>query len=283
MKLKKILYIIFIYLFMNVTYLFSQTNVQSGLYIRALLNANFAPYLDGGVNFALYYRFASEVLPGYAWNGTKTDVGIHNYFTAERNVLSFFVDTTISRYFELNTRVSIVNYYTVMKRGFISFDSINSDYGLGVINGANKTGGWVFEAETTPTLKVSVLNFLFDRTGLILQAGVTIKYAYADKSNYYYDYDLLMLRSKHDISYKFDAFIIFDIKPISVGVHYKLIFMQSTKAFGHSIGAYAHFEYYFLNRFFVDANLYIGQYIAYPNLSGKLYFDLNTSLSYRII
>lgn len=284
MRIKKILYIPLLYLFVTASALFSQTNnIQSGLYISTLLKANFVPYLDGGFNVSLYYRFLSDSFPGYEWDGIKTDVGIENYFTAERNALSIFVNTSISKYFDLKTRTSIVNYYTVMKRGFISFDSINSDYGLGVINDAAKTDDWTFEAEIVPTLKVSVLDFLFDKTGLILQAGVAIKYGYANRGNYYYDYDLLMLRSKNDFSYKFDALIIFDITPISVGIHYRLIFMQNTKALGHSIGAYAHFEYYFLNRFYVESQLYIGQYIAYPNFSGKLYFDLEAMLSYRII
>ena len=61
MKSIKFVFIFFILIFSSIM---AQTNIQSGLYIGAELKGNFSPYLDGGGQLTLFYRFISDVFPG---------------------------------------------------------------------------------------------------------------------------------------------------------------------------------------------------------------------------
>nr|WP_304332975.1 toxin A [Brachyspira innocens] len=258
--------------------------MQEGLYIGADLNGRFSPYLDGGGKIMLFYRFISDVFPGYIWEGIKTDVGISDHISAEMNRLTFFVNSSISEYFNIDVKVSMLNYYlSYAKRGFVNFNSPSDKFGTEEIANAPKTSNISFEAEATPTFKVSFLKSLFEGRGLTLQAGLTFKYAYNRYGKYYLDYDLLLIRDQNDISYKLDAMLLFDLMPLTVGINYMLAYMNNTKQLWHSIGAYAHFQYEFLNRIYTEVNLKIGQYIAHPQFPATLYFDMNAMITYRII
>ena len=205
--------IIFISIFKGLS---AQTNIQSGLYIGAKLNGNFFPYLDGGGEIKLFYRFISDVFPGYIWEGIKTDLGISDYITAENNKLTIFVDTSIVEYFNINAKLSFLNYYTFAKRGFVNFESVNQSFDTNELNNANKSENISFEAEITPTFKIEFLKMLFEGRGIILQAGLTFKYAFIKYGKYHLDYDLLLIRDKNDISYKLDSMLIFNLYPLSV-------------------------------------------------------------------
>lgn len=285
MKLIKFLFIFtIIYILIIFKPLTAQTNIQAGLYIGADLNGRFSPYLDGGGRILLFYRFISDVFPRYVFEGIKTDVGISDHISAEMNRLTLFVNSSISQYFNIDVKLSMLNYYlSYAKRGFINFDTHNTDFGTNGINAANKTANLSFEAEITPTFKVSFLRLLFEGRGLILQAGVSFKYVHNMHGKYHLDYDLLLIRDQDDISYKLDSMFLFDLMPLTVGINYMLAYMNNTKQLWHSIGAYAHFQYEFLNRIYTEVNLRIGQYIAHPQYSGKLYFDMNAMITYRII
>ncbi|MDO6993139.1 toxin A [Brachyspira innocens] len=284
MKLLKFLIIFILYALVILKPLNAQTNMQAGLYIGADLNARFSPYLDGGGKIMLFYRFISDVFPGYIWEGIKTDVGISDHISAEMNRLTFFVNSSISEYFNIDVKVSMLNYYlSYAKRGFVNFNSPSDDFGTNSIANAPKTSNISFEAEATPTFKVSFLRSLFEGRGLTLQAGLTFKYAYNRYGKYYLDYDLLLIRDQNDISYKLDAMLLFDLMPLTVGINYMLAYMNNTKQLWHSIGAYAHFQYEFLNRIYTEVNLKIGQYIAHPQFPATLYFDMNAMITYRII
>ena len=274
--------IIFVRLIIS-TPLMAQTNIQSGLYVGAKLNGNFFPYLDGGGEFTLFYRFISDVFPGYIWEGIKTDLGIGDYITAENNRLTVFVDTSIVEYFNINAKLSFLNYYTFAKRGFVNFENISDSFDTNEIKNANKTENISLEAEITPTFKIEFLKMLFDGRGIILQAGLTFKYAYIKYGKYHLDYDLLLIRDKNDISYKLDSILIFNLYPLSVGINYMLAYMNNTKQLWQTIGAYAHLEWEFINRIYTEANLKIGQYIYHPMFSARLYFDLNAMMTFRII
>lgn len=264
--------------------LFTQTNMQAGLYIGANLNADFSPYLDGGGSIMLFYRFISDVFPGYIWEGIKTDIGITDHINPEMNKLILFVNSSISQYFNIDVKVAMLNYYTsYAKRGFIHLDSPNSDFDKNAINNAVKTSNISFEAEATPTFKISLFKSLFEGRGLTLQAGLSFKYIYNIFGKYHLDYDLLLIRDQNDISYKLDTMILFDLLPLTVGINYMLAYMNNTKQLWHSIGAYGHFQYEFLNRFYTEVNLKIGQYLAHPQYTTKLYFDMNAMITYRII
>ena len=284
MKLIKFVFILIIYIFVIFKPLTAQTNMQSGLYIGADLNGRFSPYLDGGGRIFLFYRFISDVFPGYIWEGIKTDVGISDHISAEMNRLTIFANTSIISYFNIDAKVSLLNYYTsYAKRGFVNFNSPNDEFGTNEILNAPKTSNISFEAEVTPTFKVSFLQFLFEGRGLTLQAGLTFKYSHNQNGKYHLDYDLLLIRDQDDISYKLDSMLLFDLMPLSVGINYMLAYMNNTKQLWHSIGAYAHFQYEFLNRIYTEVNLRIGQYIAHPQFQASLYFDMNAMLTYRII
>lgn len=284
MKLLKFLIIFILYALVILKPLNAQTNMQEGLYIGADLNGRFSPYLDGGGKIMLFYRFISDVFPGYIWEGIKTDVGISDHISAEMNRLTFFVNSSISEYFNIDVKVSMLNYYlSYAKRGFVNFNSTSDKFGTEEIANAPKTSNISFEAEATPTFKVSFLKSLFEGRGLTLQAGLTFKYAYNRYGKYYLDYDLLLIRDQNDISYKLDAMLLFDLMPLTVGINYMLAYMNNTKQLWHSIGAYAHFQYEFLNRIYTEVNLKIGQYIAHPQFPATLYFDMNAMITYRII
>ncbi|WP_300752438.1 toxin A [uncultured Brachyspira sp.] len=284
MKLLKFLIIFILYALVILKPLNAQTNMQAGLYIGADLNARFSPYLDGGGKIMLFYRFISDVFPGYIWEGIKTDVGISDHISAEMNRLTLFVNSSISEYFNIDVKVSMLNYYlSYAKRGFVNFNSPSDDFGTNSIANAQKTSNISFEAEATPTFKVSFLRSLFEGRGLTLQAGLTFKYAYNRYGKYYLDYDLLLIRDQNDISYKLDAMLLFDLMPLTVGINYMLAYMNNTKQLWHSIGAYAHFQYEFLNRIYTEVNVKIGQYIAHPQFPATLYFDMNAMITYRII
>ncbi|WP_304354582.1 toxin A [Brachyspira innocens] len=284
MKLLKFLIIFILYALVILKPLNAQTNMQEGLYIGADLNGRFSPYLDGGGKIMLFYRFISDVFPGYIWEGIKTDVGISDHISAEMNRLTFFVNSSISEYFNIDVKVSMLNYYlSYAKRGFVNFNSPSDKFGTEEIANAPKTSNISFEAEATPTFKVSFLKSLFEGRGLTLQAGLTFKYAYNRYGKYYLDYDLLLIRDQNDISYKLDAMLLFDLMPLTVGINYMLAYMNNTKQLWHSIGAYAHFQYEFLNRIYTEVNLKIGQYIAHPQFPATLYFDMNAMITYRII
>lgn len=284
MKLLKFLIIFILYALVILKPLNAQTNMQEGLYIGTDLNGRFSPYLDGGGKIMLFYRFISDVFPGYIWEGIKTDVGISDHISAEMNRLTFFVNSSISEYFNIDVKVSMLNYYlSYAKRGFVNFNSPSDKFGTEEIANAPKTSNISFEAEATPTFKVSFLKSLFEGRGLTLQAGLTFKYAYNRYGKYYLDYDLLLIRDQNDISYKLDAMLLFDLMPLTVGINYMLAYMNNTKQLWHSIGAYAHFQYEFLNRIYTEVNLKIGQYIAHPQFPATLYFDMNAMITYRII
>ena len=284
MKLIKFVFILSIYIFLIFKPLTAQTNMQSGLYIGADLNGRFSPYLDGGGRIFLFYRFISDVFPGYIWEGIKTDIGISDHISAEMNRLTVFLNTSITSYFTIDAKVSLLNYYlSYAKRGFVNFDSPDSDFRTNGILNAPKTANVSFEAEVTPIFRISFLKSLFEGRGLTLQAGVTFKYAHNQKGKYHLDYDLLLIRDQNDISYKLDTMLLFDLMPLSVGINYMLAYMNNTKQLWQSIGAYAHFQYEFLNRIYTEVNLKIGQYIAHPQFRGTLYFDMNAMITYRII
>lgn len=178
----------------------------------------------------------------------------------------------------------MLNYYlSYAKRGFVNFDSPKDEFGTNGIANAPKTSNLSFEAEVTPTFKVSLFRSLFEGRGLILQAGLTFKYAYNMFGKYHLDYDLLLIRDQNDISYKLDSMILFDLMPLTVGINYMLAYMNNTKQLWHSIGAYAHFQYEFINRIYTEVNLRIGQYLGHPEFPATLYFDMNAMITYRII
>ena len=285
MKLIRFLFIVVItYTLIMFQPLMAQTNMQEGLIVGVDLNGRFSPYLDGGGKVILFYRFISDVFPGYIWEGIKTDFGISDHISAEMNKLTLFVNSSISEYFNIDVRLSMMNYYlSYAKRGFVNFNSPNDKFGTDDIANANKTHNTSFEAEATPTFKVSFLRSLFEGRGLILQAGLTFKYVYNMLGKYHLDYDLLLIRDQNDISYKLDAMLLFDLMPLSVGINYMLAYMNNTKQLWHSIGAYGHFQYEFLNRIYTEVNLKIGQYIAHPEFRATLYFDMNAMVTFRII
>ncbi|WP_028329513.1 hypothetical protein [Brachyspira alvinipulli] len=284
MKLIKFVFILTIYIFLIFKPLIAQTNMQSGLYIGADLNGRFSPYLDGGGRIFLFYRFISDVFPGYIWEGIKTDIGISDHISAEMNRFTVFLNISITSYFTIDAKVSLLNYYlSYAKRGFVNFDSPDSDFGTNGILNAHKTSNISLEAEITPTFRVSFLKSLFEGRGLTLQAGVTFKYAHNQYGKYHLDYDLLLIRDQDDISYKLDTMLLFDLMPLSVGINYMLAYMNNTKQLWQSIGAYAHFQYEFLNRIYTEVNLKIGQYMTHPQFKATLYFDMNAMITYRII
>ena len=280
MKSIKFIFIFFILIFSP---LMAQTNIQSGLYIGAELKGNFSPYLDGGGQLTLFYRFISDVFPGYIWQGIKTDVGISDYMTAENNKLTIFADTSIIEYVNINAKLSFLNYYTFGQRGFVNFESSNQSFSTNEIEIANKTENISFEAEITPTFKFEFLKNMFDGRGIIIQAGLTFKYGYIKNGKYHLDYDLLLIRDKNDISYKLDTLLIANLYPMSVGLNYMLAYMNNTKQLWQSIGAYAHLEWELLNRIYMEANLRIGEYISHPAFRKNLYADMNALITFRII
>ena len=284
MKLIKFV-IVFIIIFNLLIFksLIAQTNIQSGLYIGAELKGNFSPYLDGGGKLTLFYRFISDVFPGYIWQGIRTDVGISDYMTAENNKLTVFADASIIEYVNINAKLSFLNYYTFGQRGFVNFESSNQSFSTNEIEIANKTENISFEAEITPTFKVEFLKMLFEGRGIILQAGLTFKYAFIKYGKYHLDYDLLLIRDKNDISYKLDTLLIANLYPMSVGLNYMLAYMNNTKQLWQSIGAYAHLEWELLNRIYMEANLRIGEYISHPAFRKNLYADMNALITFRII
>ena len=284
MKLIKFV-IVFIIIFNPLIFspLTAQTNIKSGLYIGAELKGNFAPYLDGGGQLTLFYRFISDVFPGYIWEGIKTDVGISDYMTAENNKLTIFADTSIIEYVNINAKLSFLNYYTFGQRGFVSFASSNQSFSTNEIENANKTENISFEAEITPTFKFEFLKNMFEGRGIVLQAGLTFKYAYIKYGKYHLDYDLLLIRDQNDISYKLDTLLIANLYPMSVGLNYMLAYMNNTKQLWQSIGAYAHLEWELLNRIYMEANLKIGEYISHPAFKKNLYADMNAMITFRII
>lgn len=284
MKLIKFL-IVFIIIFNLLIFksLIAQTNIQSGLYVGAELKGNFSPYLDGGGQLTLFYRFISDVFPGYIWQGIKTDVGISDYMTAENNKLTVFADTSIIEYVNINAKLSFLNYYTFGKRGFVNFENSNQAFSTNEIESANKTKNISLEAEITPTFKFEFLKNMFDGRGIIIQAGLTFKYGYIKNGKYHLDYDLLLIRDKNDISYKLDTLLIANLYPMSVGLNYMLAYMNNTKQLWQSIGAYAHLEWELLNRIYMEANLRIGEYISHPAFRKNLYADINALITFRII
>ena len=284
MKLIKFV-IVFIIIFNPLIFnsLIAQTNIQSGLYIGAELKGNFSPYLDGGGQLTLFYRFISDVFPGYIWQGIRTDVGISDYMTAENNKLTVFADTSIIEYVNINAKLSFLNYYTFGKRGFVNFENANRSFSSNDIKSANKTENISLEAEITPTFKVELFKNLFEGRGIVIQAGLTFKYGYIKYGKYHLDYDLLLIRDKNDISYKLDALLMANLYPMSVGLNYMLAYMNNTKQLWQSIGAYAHLEWELLNRIYMEANLRIGEYISHPAFRKNLYADMNALITFRII
>lgn len=262
--------------------LIAQTNVQSGLYIGAELKGNFSPYLDGGGQLTLFYRFISDVFPVYTWKNIITDVGISDYMTAENNKITVFADSSIMEYVNIDAKLSFLNYYTFGKRGFVNFDSPHESFDTNEIENANKTENISLEAEITPTFKVELFKSMFEGRGLIIQAGLTFKYVYIKQGKYHLDYDLLLIRDKNDISYKLDSLLIANLYPMSVGLNYMLAYMNNTKQLWQSIGAYAHLEYELLNRIYMEANLRIGEYIEHPVFKKRLYADMNAMITFKI-
>lgn len=262
--------------------LIAQTNAQSGLYIGAELKGNFSPYLDGGGQLTLFYRFISDVFPVYTWKNIITDVGISDYMTAENNKITVFADSSIMEYVNINAKLSFLNYYTFGKRGFVNFDSPHESFDTNEIENANKTENISLEAEIIPTFKVELFKSMFEGRGLIIQAGLTFKYVYIKQGKYHLDYDLLLIRDKNDISYKLDSLLIANLYPMSVGLNYMLAYMNNTKQLWQSIGAYAHLEYELLNRIYMEANLRIGEYIEHPVFKKRLYADMNAMITFKI-
>lgn len=262
--------------------LIAQTNVQSGLYIGAELKGNFSPYLDGGGQLTLFYRFISDVFPVYTWKNIITDVGISDYMTAENNKITIFADSSIMEYININAKLSFLNYYTFGKRGFVNFNSPHESFDTNEIENANKNENISLEAEITPTFKVELFKSMFEGRGLIIQAGLTFKYVYIKQGKYHLDYDLLLIRDKNDISYKLDSLLIANLYPMSVGLNYMLAYMNNTKQLWQSIGAYAHLEYELLNRIYMEANLRIGEYIKHPVFKKRLYADMNAMITFKI-
>lgn len=283
MKLTKFIFV-FIIIFNPLIFytLMAQTNVQSGLYIGAELKGNFSPYLDGGGQLTLFYRFISDVFPVYTWKNIITDVGISDYMTAENNKITVFADSSIMEYVNINAKLSFLNYYTFGKRGFVNFDSPHESFDTNEIENANKTENISLEAEITPTFKVELFKSMFEGRGLIIQAGLTFKYVYIKQGKYHLDYDLLLIRDKNDISYKLDSLLIANLYPMSVGLNYMLAYMNNTKQLWQSIGAYAHLEYELLNRIYMEANLRIGEYIEHPVFKKRLYADMNAMITFKI-
>ena len=279
----KFIKFIFIFSILIFSPLIAQTNIQSGLYVGAELKGNFSPYLDGGGQLTLFYRFISDVFPGYIWQGIKTDVGISDYMTAENNKLTIFADTSIIEYVNINAKLSFLNYYTFGKRGFVNFESSNQSFSTNEIESANKTENISFEAEITPTFKFEFLKNMFEGRGIVIQAGLNFKYVYIKNGKYHLDYDLLLIRDKNDISYKLDTLLIANLYPMSVGLNYMLAYMNNTKQLWQSIGAYAHLEWELLNRIYMEANLRIGEYISHPAFKKNLYADMNALITFRII
>lgn len=280
-----LIFIIFSFLFNPLIFspLIAQTNIQSGLYIGAELKGNFSPYLDGGGQLTLFYRFISDVFPGYTLESIRTDVGISDYMTGENNKLTVFADSLIIEYFNINAKLSFLNYYTFGKRGFVNFDSPNQSFDTNEIENANKTENISLEAEITPTFKIELFKSMFEGRGLIIQAGLTFKYAYIKYGKYHLDYDLLLIRDRNDISYKLDSLLIANLYPMSVGLNYMLAYMNNTKQLWQSIGAYAHLEYELLNKIYMEANLRIGEYIDHPAFKKRLYADMNAMITFKII
>ncbi len=280
----KIIRIIIIYLVLLSPLMGQQANLQSGLYIATDLRGNFYPYIHGGGSIILFYRFISDVFPGYIWEGIKTDVGIYDYISAEKNNFTLFVSSSISKYFDIDTKVAFNSYYTSAKRGLIVFDDKNASYNFDGIEKAHKESAFGFEVAIKPTLRYEFFENLFDGRGIILQVATTIKYAFANTdSEYYLDYDLLLLREFSDFSYEFDSLLLFNLSPMSVGVNYMLGYVQNTKNIWHKLGIYANLRYDFFNRLYLDVNGKIGQYLYHTMYPGTLYFDVNTMISFKIL
>ena len=299
MRLKQLMkhIIIFTLLLLNSVFLYTQeleeTNdletppiIDKGLYIETDLIGYISPMYNFSFNLRLFYRFTNEKPNGVFWSDFKTDVGVENKFKLEQDIMTFFVDFTPSRYFTINGNGSIVAYFRGAKRGFVGFDDnvgIESYQVDDILNGSRKNA-LAIEIEVTPTFKLDFLKDIFINTGLSVEIGLSIKYAYTEADNYYYDYELFLIRKNSDISYKFDTKLVFDMEPVGVGIQYTVTYIQYTKLLGQTIGAYIDYDHYFFdNTLYVKAIADVGQYIDYPNLSGTLYFSFMATLGYKLI
>jgi len=289
--------IIFVLLLLNSVFLYTQEMddtsdidappiIDKGLYIETDLIGYIAPMYNFGFNLRLFYRFTNEKPKGAFWSKFKTEVGIENQFKLEQDIMSLFVDFTPSRYFTINGNGSIITYFKAANRGFVGFadKGVLESYSVNSILNGNRKDALAIELEITPTFKLEFLKDIFINTGLSLEVGLSIKYAYTEADNYYYDYELFLIRKNSDVSYKFDSKLVFDMKPVGVGIQYTVTYIQYTELLGQTIGAYIDYDHYFFNNtLYIKATSYIGQYISYPNLSGKLYFSFMATLGYKII
>ncbi len=260
---------------------------NSGLFIETAISWYATPTSDFDFDLNLFYRFTGGAVPDlYRNNRVKTDVGIKNESMMSLNKTSIYVNSTIASFFNIKARASGIAYYNSAGRGLIIFDS-NEEYNAQSIDemikgkGAN---GSSFEFEVKPTLRLDLRELVFKTTGLYIESGVAIKYAFLKNADFYYDYDLLLPRAKSDISYELDSRAVFDMKPIAVGVQHILVYMQNTDILAQRLGAYLKFEYAFVNqRLYTKVESHVGQYFSYFNLTGRLYFDITASLAYKII
>lgn len=284
MKTEKIIIYIFSIFALSTPILKAQSVIQEGLYVSALTKGAFVSIYDFTFEASIFYRFSSQKIPGFLFDETKTDVGIKNETTLERNSSSIFFESIPSRFFNIYASASLVKYFVspALPRGFINLERYSA-FDKNSIKSAKKSDNIGFEAVITPMLKVDILKFFVKDSSLILQTSVDIKYAYMDKSDYFFDYELLMIRKNNDFSYLFNGMIIFDLKPISVGVNYKLTYMQTLDIVGHALGVYIYIDYSFFERLYVNVKGNIGQYLKYPNLSGSLYLDISAKFTYRIL
>lgn len=270
----------------NIENLRDKTILGKGLYIETDLIGYIGPIYDFGFNLNLFYRFVNKIPINSFWNEVKTDIGIKNQFRLEQDTVSLFLNSSVSRYFTISGRASVVSYFATINRGFVGFtDKDNTDdFSLDNVLNGSKNNATALELEITPTFKLAFLKDIFINTGLSIEAGLSIKYAYTDASDYYYDYDLLLLRGSNDVSYKLDTRLVFDMTPFGVGIQYTLSYIQNTELLGQTIGAYINYDHYFIgNRLYINSIGYVGQYITQPNLSGKLYFTLIVRLGYKLM
>lgn len=260
--------------------------IDKGLYIETDLVGYITPMYNFGFNLRLFYRFTNEKPQGIFWSEFTTDVGIENQFKLEQDIMSLFIDFTPSRYFTINGNGSIISYFTTASRGFVGFADKGGleSYSVDNILNGNRKDALAIELEVTPTFKLEFLKDIFVNTGLSIEAGLSIKYAYTETDNYYYDYELFLIRKNSDFSYKLDTKLVFDMEPVGVGIQYTLTYIQFADLVGQTIGAYIDYDHYFFNNtLYIEVIGDIGQYISYPNLSGELYFSLMATLGYKLI
>lgn len=261
--------------------------INSGLFIETAISWYATPTSDFNFDLNLFYRFTGREVPDiYRDNRIQTDVGIKNESTMSLNKTSIYVNSTIASFFNIKTKASGLVYYNSAGRGLLVFNSSNEYDEQSIDDIIIKKGvnGSSFEVEVKPTLRLDLRELIFKSTGLYLESGVGIKYAFSESADFYYDYDLLLPRARSDISYELDSRAVFNMKPVAVGVQHILVYIQNTDILAQRLGAYLKFEYAFLNqKLYTKVESHVGQYLTYFNLTGRLYFDITASLVYKII